>query len=175
MGTYVGYLGKPFIPEEQRGEYAQQALKLLYAGGMMAVEEVRLYGERLSLLYPPELDKHGKAKGYYNYLEQDSWECWYLDANEGTFYSGKVGHRAFCRTVLATSVLTHLYSTSFGIVEVDGRVIREHDCIGWINGVLGTRYTNQRATRPDLMQRLLRRENACLHQGLLTFPIEDVL
>ena len=37
MGIESQYLGEINIPEEQRAEYAQQALKLLRAGGMVTV------------------------------------------------------------------------------------------------------------------------------------------
>ena len=44
MGIESQYLGEINIPEEHRAEYAQQALKLLRAGGMVTVESVQLYG-----------------------------------------------------------------------------------------------------------------------------------
>ena len=56
MGIESQYLGEINIPEEHRAEYAQQALKLLRAGGMVTVESVQLYGHKLYLLSPPELD-----------------------------------------------------------------------------------------------------------------------
>ena len=69
MGIESQYLGEINIPEEQRAEYAQQALKLLRAGGMVTVEPVQLYGHKLYLLSSPELDEEdGKAVGHYNYL-----------------------------------------------------------------------------------------------------------
>ena len=62
MGIKSQYLGEINIPEEHRAEYAQQALKLLRAGGMVTVEPVQLYGHKLYLLSPPELDEEdGKA------------------------------------------------------------------------------------------------------------------
>ena len=42
MGIFIQHLGEVKIPEEHRTEYAQQALKLLRAGGMMTVEPVQL-------------------------------------------------------------------------------------------------------------------------------------
>ena len=57
MGIESQYLGEINIPEEQRAEYAQQALKLLRAGGMVTVEPVQLYGHKLYLLSSPELDE----------------------------------------------------------------------------------------------------------------------
>ena len=62
MGIESQYLGEINIPEEHRAEYAQQALKLLRAGGMVTVEPVQLYGHKLYLLSSPELDEEdGKA------------------------------------------------------------------------------------------------------------------
>ena len=73
MGIESQYLGEINIPEEQRAEYAQQALKLLRAGGMVTVEPVQLYGHKLYLLSSPELDEEdGKAVGHYNYLDENS-------------------------------------------------------------------------------------------------------
>ena len=60
MGIESQYLGEINIPEEHRAEYAQQALKLLRAGGMVTVEPVQLYGHKLYLLSPPELDEDGE-------------------------------------------------------------------------------------------------------------------
>ncbi len=69
MGIESQYLGEINIPEEQRAEYAQQALKLLRAGGMVTVEPVQLYGHKLYLLSSPELDEEdGKAVGHYNLI-----------------------------------------------------------------------------------------------------------
>ena len=61
MGIERQYLGEINIPEEHRAEYAQQALKLLRAGGMVTVEPVQLYGHKLYLLSPSELDEEGMA------------------------------------------------------------------------------------------------------------------
>ena len=67
MGIKSQYLGEINIPEEHRAEYAQQALKLLRAGGMVTVEPVQLYGHKLYLLSPPELDEED-GKAVINYL-----------------------------------------------------------------------------------------------------------
>lgn len=76
MGTFAEYIGTMDVPENQRAEYAQQMLELLHAGGMMSVDEVGLFGHRIRLLYPPELDEAGRAWGCYNYFEGDFWESW---------------------------------------------------------------------------------------------------
>ena len=112
MGIESQYLGEINIPEEHRAEYAQQALKLLRAGGMVTVEPVQLYGHKLYLLSSPELDEEdGKAVGHYNYLDATLW------------------------------------STSYAATLINGYLVREKTYIRWINYVLGTQYTNQRATQ----------------------------
>ena len=59
MGIFAYHIGKMDIPEEHREEYAQQVLELLRAGGMMTVEELRLYRKKIYLLSPPEFDEEG--------------------------------------------------------------------------------------------------------------------
>ena len=83
MGIESQYLGEINIPEEHRAEYAQQALKLLRAGGMVTVEPVQLYGHKLYLLSPSELDEEGMAVGYYNYLGENGGEQWCLNKTAG--------------------------------------------------------------------------------------------
>ena len=85
MGIFTYHIGKMDIPEEHREEYARQALKLLRAGGMMTVEELRLYRKKIYLLSPPEFDEEGRATGYYNYFEKECWEDWWLSTKRGTF------------------------------------------------------------------------------------------
>lgn len=147
MGIFMQHLGEIKIPEEHRAEYAQQALKLLRAGGMMTVEPAQLSGHKLYLLSPPELDEDGKAIGHYNYLDENSGEHWCLNAKNGWFGCGKVVGRCFYRTVAAVHILTSFWSTAYTASIIDGYLIREKDYIGWINYVLGTQYTNHRATQ----------------------------
>ena len=147
MGIFMQHLGEVKIPEKHRAEYAQQALKLLRAGGMMTVEPVQLSGHKLYLLSPPELDEEGKAIGHYNYLDENSGERWCLNAKDGWFGCGKVVGRCFYRTVAAVHILTSFWSTAYTATIIDGYLIREKDYIGWINYVLGAQYTNYRATQ----------------------------
>lgn len=173
MGTFADYIGIMDIPEEERKEYAQQMLKLLCAGGMMSVQEVELYGKRLYLLSPPELDESGRAWGSYNYFEKDFWEAWSLDAKAGTFGSNKIGGGAFHAVVVAAYVLTALHCKSYGVVTVDGDLVREHFCLGWINDVLGTPYTNQRATQLWEIAKLLHTESWCEQHNDDLLPLLD--
>ena len=97
--------------------------------------------------HPPEFETDARGGCYVTTFEDDFWESWGLNADKGVFSSNKIGGGAFCTAVLAGYVLTALYSQSYGIVTVDGSYVRERRLIGWINGVLGTQYTNQRATQ----------------------------
>ena len=61
MGTFTDYTGMTDVPENQCAKYARQMLGRLHAGGMMSVDEVGLFGCRIRLLYPPELDEAGRG------------------------------------------------------------------------------------------------------------------
>ena len=174
MGTFADYIGEMDIPEDRRAEYARQMLRLLHAGGMMSVDEVGLFSHRIRLLYPPELDETGRAWGCYNYFENDFWESWGLNADKGTFSSNKLGGGAFRTAVLAGYVLTTLSCRSYDIVTVDGSYVRERRLIGWINGVLGTQYTNQRATQLWEVEKLLHKDGCEEYNKDLTGLIHDV-
>lgn len=159
MGPRNYYLGEVNIPKEKRQTYAEQALKLLRAGGMMSIKRVNLYGRKLQLLYHPEWNEEGFASGNYNYYEDADWDTWRLDAETGRLDAGRIGEGDFCQTVLVAKVLAALYSQSFCLVAVDSDLIREKNCVGWINHVLGTAFTNERATRIWDIVQLLHREN----------------
>lgn len=174
MGTFAEYIGTMDVPEDRRAEYARQMLRLLHAGGMMSVDEVGLFSHRIRLLYPPELDETGRAWGCYNYFEDNFWESWGLNADKGTFSSNKLGGGAFRAAVLAGDVLTALYSRSYGIVTVDGSYVRERRLIGWINGVLGTQYTDWRSTQLWEIERLLHKDGCEEYNKDLTGLIHDV-
>ena len=145
MGIESQYLGEINIPEEHRAEYAQQALKLLRAGGMVTVEPVQLYGHKLYLLSPSELDEEGMAVGYYNYLDGNGGEQWCL--KDGWFGCGKIIGSCYYSTIAAVHILTTLWSNSYAATLINGCLVREKTYIRWINHVLGTQYTNQRATQ----------------------------
>ena len=161
MGIESQYLGEINIPEEQRAEYAQQALKLLRAGGMVTVEPVQLYGHKLYLLSSPELDEEdGKAVGHYNYLDENSGEQWCLNAKDGWFGCGKIIGSCYYSTIAAVHILTTLWSNSYAATLINGCLVREKTYIRWINYVLGTQYTNQRATQLWEIGKLLQLDDA---------------
>lgn len=158
MGTFSYFLGEIDIPEEDRAEYGRQALTMLRAGGMMSLDWVHLHGKKFCLLFPPELNDKGEASFHYNYLDNESGETWGLSAAAGGFGGGKIGGSCFYDTVLAVEVLTCLFSKTYSAVTVDGRLIREEPYIRWLNGVLGTSYTNWRATQVWTLEKLLHEE-----------------
>ena len=155
MGIESQYLGEINIPEEHRAEYAQQALKLLRAGGMVTVESVQLY-----LLSPPELDEEdGKAVGHYNYLDENSGERWCLNAKDGWFGCGKIIGSCYYSTIAAVHILTTLWSASYAATLINGCLVREKTYIRWINYVLGTQFTNWRDTQMWKFYKLLMEED----------------
>ena len=159
MGIFMQHLGEIKIPEEHRAEYAQQALKLLRAGGMMTVEPVQLSGHKLYLLSPPELDEDGKAIGHYNYLDENSGERWCLNAKNGWFSCGKIIGSCYYSTIAAVHISTTLWSASYAATLINGCLVREKTYIRWINYVLGTQYTNHRATQLWEIGKLLQLDN----------------
>ena len=159
MGTFSYFLGEMDIPEERREEFAQGALKLLRAGGMLIAEPTSMFGHQIYLLHPPELDEEGRAYGCYNYFEDDCWESWSLDAKNGRFACGKIGYRQFHAVALAMGVYTSLYCKSFSAATLESRLLYEGRFIGWINYVLGTQFTNWRDTQMWKFYKLLMEED----------------
>ena len=159
MGTFSYFLGEMDIPEERREEFAQGALKLLRAGGMLIAEPTSMFGHQIYLLHPPELDEEGRAYGCYNYFEDDCWENWSLDAKNGRFACGKIGYRQFHAVALAMGVYTSLYCKSFSAATLESRLLYEGRFIGWINYVLGTQFTNWRDTQMWKFYKLLMEED----------------
>lgn len=175
MDTFAQYIGEMDIPKEKRSEYARQMIKLLHAGGMMSAREVRLFDKRICLLSPPELDEHNRAWGNYNYFQRDFNETWDLDARAGSFCSRKIDNNPHHAAIIAAYVLTALYCKSYGIVTIGGNLVRENICIGWINSVLGTAYTNWRSTQLWEIAKLLHRDSYCERRNTdLTCLLSDV-
>lgn len=93
---------------------------------MVTVEPVQLYGHKLHLLSPPELDEEdGKAIGHYNYLDGNSGEQWCLNAKDGWFGCGKIIGSCYYSTIAAVHVLTTLWSTSYAATLINGCLVRE--------------------------------------------------
>lgn len=177
MGIFSYYFGNMDIPEADQPEYVRQALAMLRVGEMMSVERIQLCGKAIHLLFPPEFDDNGEASGYYNYLDNERWESWKLSGKKGGC-SNKIGGKCFYHTIIAVNILSSLRSKLYGTTTVDGRLVKEEPYIRWINGVLGTGYTNWRATQVWTLEKLLHREDWCAkyNRDLLsligTIPVE---
>ena len=74
MGTFLGCVGKPHIPEDRQEEFQQRMLRLFREGGMMCDESAEMFGKKITLLYAPELREDGHLWFNYNYFEDDCWE-----------------------------------------------------------------------------------------------------
>lgn len=178
MDNYIRYLGNISISEADRPAYAAQVLKLLQAGGLMAVEDLNLYNAHLQLLAPLKLDEHGCCTGNYYYFTGERG-TWRWNTRTGTFSGTKSLYRYY-ETIAAAKILTALYSSTYAAVTMAGTLFRERRFIGWINFVLGTKFTNQRATQLWELLKLLHQEgsyeelNPNLDYLLTDFPLDCV-
>ncbi len=141
MGTFGCYEGSACIPEEKQREFTENVIKLLNYGGMMQFEQVCMYGKKVTLIKPVEMDAEGKVYFHYNYFEDDAWESAGYDASRTYFFSGKIGGREFCDVVTAIHALYELYDGEVGFTQINGENVEISPCIGWINHVLGTEFS----------------------------------
>ncbi|MBD5393238.1 MAG: hypothetical protein HDR23_01405 [Lachnospiraceae bacterium] len=147
MGTFGGYTGSMNIPEEKRDEFARQVIRILNYGGMMQFERISMYGHDMALLKPVELYPRGKVDFHFNYFEDDSWETAGFDADRGYFYSGKIGEREFCDVVTAVHFLYEAWDEELGFTEINGDIIDDCHYTGWINHLLGTKFSMKKRFR----------------------------
>lgn len=147
MGTFGGYTGDMNIPEEMRDEFAKQVVKVLNYGGMMQFERISMYGHEMSLLKPVELHPDGKIWFHFNYFEDESWETAGFDANEGIFYSEKIGGREFCDVVTAVHFLYEAWDEGPGAAEVNGDIVDDRLYTGWLNHLLKTQFSMKKRFR----------------------------
>ena len=92
MGTFVKLFrdSESIIPESRKEEFIERIEKIYQAGGMMEVEDVVLYRQRLTLIRKPKMDDDG-MNFYYNYFEDDCRENAGFDRNNCYVWSNKVG------------------------------------------------------------------------------------
>ncbi|MCM1082311.1 MAG: hypothetical protein NC393_02625 [Clostridium sp.] len=141
MGTFGSYTGCIDIPEDKGEEFARQVVKLLNYGGMMQFETISMYGHDMALLKPIELYPGGKVNFHFNYFEDDAWETAGFDAAQKKFYSGKIGGQEFADVVTAVHFLYEVWDDKPGVAEIDGESVNDCEYVGWINQVLGTRFS----------------------------------
>ncbi len=147
MGIFGGYTGSMYIPEEKKDEFAGQVAKILNYGGMMQFESISMYGHDMALLKPIELYPGGKVYFHFNYFEDDVWETAGFDAADGYFHSEKIGGREFCDVVTAVHFLYEAWDEGPGFAEINGDIVNERGYTGWINHLLGTRFSMKKRFR----------------------------
>lgn len=147
MGTYLGYFGDRTIPEDKWEGFTQRVLTILNQGGMMDLEEVSMFGKKIYLMKPLQIQPGQESLTFcYNYFENDIWETAGYRPGSCRFYTNKVGWRQFDLVCSAVYVLHEFYANSFGMVNRDDHVYDAREIIGWLNHLFGERYTNSRAT-----------------------------
>lgn len=122
-------------------KFTENIIKLLNYGGMMQLEQVCMYRKKIVLIKPVEMDAEGIASFHYNYFEDDVWERTCYEEDGTYFSSGKIGSGEFCDVVIAVYALYELYDENVGFTQIDGEIVEISPCVGWINHVLGTKFS----------------------------------
>ena len=147
MGTYLGYFGDRTIPADKQEEFTQRVLTVLDLGGMMDLEEVSMFGKKIYLMKPLQIQPGQESLTFcYNYFENDIWETAGYRPGPCRFYTNKVGWRQFDLVCSAVYVLYEFYAESFGMANRDDHVFDARKIIGWLNYLFGEHYTNSRGT-----------------------------
>lgn len=141
MGTFGGLNGSIKIADDKKEIFTKQMIKLLNVGGMMEVENIKMYGKEMQLLKPLELDEEGNVHFYFNYFEDDSWESAGYKSKDCHLWSNKIGGREFADVILAGYMLYEAYSDGPCYVDCNGDIINTVGYMGWINNVLGTSFS----------------------------------
>lgn len=147
MGTFGCYEGSMRIPLIKRGKFVRQVVKVLNYGGMMQFEVINMYGHEMGLLKPIELCSGGKLDFHFNYFEDEAWETAGFNVNEGYFYSGKIGGGEFCDVVTAVDFLYEAWDKEPGYTDVNGEIINNMGYTGWLNHLLGTKFSMKKRFR----------------------------
>lgn len=137
MGTFADYTGNMKIKNKKK--FTQKMSKILYYGGMMTFDTVKMFDREIALLKPVEI-KDEKVYFHYNYFEDDSWETAGYNPESGCLFSGKIGSREFNNVMTAAYMLYEQYDKEPGIVKVNGEVISHLCFVGWLNHIFGTRF-----------------------------------
>ena len=133
MGTYLGYFGGRTIPEDKREEFTRRVLTILDQGGMMDLEEVSMFGKKIYLMKPLQIQPGQETITFcYNYFENDIWETAGYRPGTCRFYTNKVGWRQFDLVCSAVYVLYEFYADSFGMANRNDHVYDVREIIGWL-------------------------------------------
>lgn len=140
MGTYIEYTGAGKIPESKKQEFNENIQKLLQRGGMVQFDPVRMFGKQIALIRPVEFSD-AENEFHYNYFEDDSWESAYFFPHTQILSTQKIGSAEFNEVIAACYFLYELYCDDHGCVKIDEQTLNNPGYIGWINFVLGTKFS----------------------------------
>lgn len=149
MGTYIDLYceNSKEIHIERQQEFEKKLEKIFQEGGMMQREEVVLFGKRIHVLSPVQIEKTG-VRFWYNYWEECCWETAGYEPEVGV-YSSKVGWSAFCKVMEAAYVLQTLYMKQKSWVLTNGDVTPVKWYLSWFDYLFHEKY---RLKNKDLME-----------------------
>ena len=163
MGTFGGYYGSMNIPEDKREIFSKQMEKILNYGGMMAVEDVCIYGIDIELLVPFDLSLDEKICFYFNYFEDRPWETAEYDKINARLYSEKIGGHEFDDVMMAAYSLYEVYDKDYGYAILNGDMLGDSYYIGWINNLLGTSHSMEK--RSEIWKYIERHASIMVSRG----------
>lgn len=137
MGSFIITIGNPNIPENKWPEFQANIIHIMDIGGMMQLEEVRMFDKSALLLDKVKYDEEYKCYwANYNYLEDDRWEDMGINPKTRRVFSNKVGWSTFNRVTGLCHMLEELYSD--GQCFVGGDLYLEPlEMVIWINKEFG--------------------------------------
>lgn len=141
MGTFGSYTGNMYIEEEKKEEFCSFVERLLNVGGMMQFKTVKMYGKEVVLLKPLEIHSDEQVCFHFNYFEDEGWETACFNARNAIFHTEKIGSSEFCDVCMAVYFLYEVYTENHGITEVNGAALSSQMYVGWINYLLGTKFS----------------------------------
>lgn len=139
MGTFLSTLGNITIADADRDEFREMYMKVATAGGMMEVEEIKIFDKNFELLTPLKIEKDGRVIISYNYFEDIWWEPGCFDYEAGKVYNNKVGWREYNIVSSALQLLSEFHCSTEGYASGE-RVLSLSMLTAWLNYVLGSRY-----------------------------------
>lgn len=139
MAIHIDMLGTPEIPEEKRPELARRLMEIFRRGGMLQLEDVDMFGKRVTLLRPLEMEDE-RVAFCYNYLADD-WEdyCGY-DAKNDHLWNNGVGLRQFNGVMAAAYLQMELMSDTPCFYMACGSRMYPTDTAAWLNHLFAEQY-----------------------------------
>ena len=153
MGTFAGIFKKPEakIPTDKVEEFEQRLEQLFWAGGMMEMPYVSMFGVNIETIRRPVMTEEG-VDYTYNYFEDDSWENAGYNREKHRVYSEKVGWSKFNAVVRAAYVLEAMYLDGPAAAKVNGKPVDPRWAASWIAGLFGEPVTDKGTGPWDLYE-----------------------